>query len=330
MDVERKAITSASPMVTVIIPNFNHAKYLPKRIDSVLGQTYQNIEVIILDDCSTDNSRDVIEHYRSEEKVKKIIFNERNTGNTFLQWDKGIEAASGDYVWIAESDDVAEPEFVSTMIDELEHHPNAVLAYSYSKVIDQDDVVLYNDASLSQSDQRVKLHRGVEYMRRYMLRDNCIYNASMVVFRRPIFGQINPCYKRHRYCGDWFFWAFACTLGDVIEVRVPLSQFRQHANKVTVKAQRSAAAMQDASTMMQQLVEILHLRKYYRSAMRVIWTRRMKGLQQSEQKEAIIASCPVLYRTRWYDYILYKYAKNFGFLKYRVHNVMNIFNVPNP
>ena len=93
-----------TPLVSVIVPNYNHAQYLEKRIDTVLNQTYQNIEVIILDDKSKDNSIEVIEQYRNHPKVAQIILNEQNTGSPFKQWDKGISAANGELIWIAESD----------------------------------------------------------------------------------------------------------------------------------------------------------------------------------------------------------------------------------
>ena len=92
---------SNQPLVSVIIPNYNHARFLDERIKSVLGQTYQNIEVIILDDCSTDNSREVIEKYRSNPKVTKIVYNEKNTGKPFQQWNKGMELAAGNIIWLS-------------------------------------------------------------------------------------------------------------------------------------------------------------------------------------------------------------------------------------
>src|SRR5258708_26242203 len=99
-------------MVSVIIPNYNHAQYLSKRIDSVIHQSYKNIEVIILDDCSIDKSKDIIEKYRFHPLVKKIIYNESNTGSPFLQWKKGVEVASGEWIWITESDDYSSPIFL--------------------------------------------------------------------------------------------------------------------------------------------------------------------------------------------------------------------------
>ena len=95
------------PIVTVVTPNYNHARYLPERIDSILAQTFQDFEFIILDDASTDKSREIIESYSKHEKVK-AIFNQQNSGSTFRQWKLGLGQAKGEYLWIAESDDYAD------------------------------------------------------------------------------------------------------------------------------------------------------------------------------------------------------------------------------
>ena len=106
------AFNNCNSLVSVIIPNYCHAQYLDQRIQSVLEQTYQNFEVIILDDKSTDNSLEVIDKYRSHPKVAKVIINEVNSGSPFKQWERGINEASGDIIWIAESDDYCTPDFL--------------------------------------------------------------------------------------------------------------------------------------------------------------------------------------------------------------------------
>lgn len=90
------------PLVSIIIPNYNHAKYLDERIESCINQTFQDFEIIILDDCSPDNSKEVIEKYRNHPKVTNIIYNTTNSGSTFIQWNKGFEPAKGKYIWIGE------------------------------------------------------------------------------------------------------------------------------------------------------------------------------------------------------------------------------------
>ena len=96
------------PRVTVVTPNYNHAKYLPERIDSILAQTFQDFELLILEDASTDNSREVIESYTGHQNVR-AAFNKENNGSPFKQWNLGLSQAKGEYVWFAESDDYADP-----------------------------------------------------------------------------------------------------------------------------------------------------------------------------------------------------------------------------
>ena len=104
------------PQVSVVIPNYNHAPYLPQRIESVLNQTFRDFEVIILDDKSTDGSVEIIRRYSGDPRVVEIIVNEENSGSPFSQWKRGVEKAKGEWVWFAESDDYAEPDFLERML----------------------------------------------------------------------------------------------------------------------------------------------------------------------------------------------------------------------
>ena len=126
-----------NPKVSVIIPNYNHEKYLDERIQSVLNQTYTDFEVIILDDVSMDNSKEVIERYRCNPHVSHIVYNTENSGSTFKQWTKGFNLAKGELIWIAESDDSCSPKILETLVGEFEKDDQLVLAYSLSMFIDE-------------------------------------------------------------------------------------------------------------------------------------------------------------------------------------------------
>jgi glycosyltransferase involved in cell wall biosynthesis len=102
------------PKVTVVTPNYNYARYLPQRLDSILAQTYQDFELIILDDASTDNSREVIESYAKDPRIR-TIYNGENSGSTFKQWNLGLKHARGRYIWFAEADDYAKPSLIETL-----------------------------------------------------------------------------------------------------------------------------------------------------------------------------------------------------------------------
>ena len=80
-----------APLVSIIVPNYNHALYLRERLDTIYNQTYPNFEVILLDDCSTDDSRDILEEYAERySKNTRILFNDVNSGSVFQQWNKGL------------------------------------------------------------------------------------------------------------------------------------------------------------------------------------------------------------------------------------------------
>ncbi len=104
-------------------------KFLKQRLDSVLGQTFKDFDVLILDDASTDSSLNVIREYSADARVR-VIQNETNSGSPFKQWNRGIDETSGEYIWIAESDDFAENTFLEKLVRVLDDDPRVGIVYS--------------------------------------------------------------------------------------------------------------------------------------------------------------------------------------------------------
>ena len=125
-----------NPLVSVIVPNYNYARFLRQRIDSILLQDFTDYELILLDDASSDDSRSILESYRSNPHTACIVCNEQNSGSPFSQWQKGLSLARGKYVWIAESDDYAASSFLRETVDVMERHPEAVICFAGSSRID--------------------------------------------------------------------------------------------------------------------------------------------------------------------------------------------------
>lgn len=219
--------------VSVIIPNYHHARYLKERIDSVLEQTYRDFEVIILDDCSPDDSREIIETYRTREKIAHIVYNEHNSGSTFVQWQKGFDLAQGEYIWIAESDDFADLEFLSSCVEQLESDPSCTLAYTESRLVDAKSRPMKKRMKGAYSKgSPCDMWEGDDFVLRNMLRCNTIYNASMVVFRKAAI-PADKTYMQFRLNGDWLFWVKIALQGKVAHINAPYNNFRQHEVKVT-------------------------------------------------------------------------------------------------
>src|SRR5258707_10731320 len=112
----------SKPKVSVVIPNYNHARYLRQGVGSVLEQTCQDFELILLDDCSSDDSRSILSSYAGDPRVR-MEFNEANSGSAFKQWNKGVRLARGKYVWIAESDDYADARLMERLVRVLDGDP---------------------------------------------------------------------------------------------------------------------------------------------------------------------------------------------------------------
>lgn len=220
---------SSKPIVSVIVPNYNHAPYLRMRLDSIIKQTFNNIEIIILDDCSNDNSKDVIEEYRANALVSQIIYNKKNSGSPFKQWHKGIQYAKGEFIWIAESDDWAESTFLEELLNGIKDCKKVVVAFSAKYIV-------YSNSKKVKSTYITNMTvNGHKFIHDKMIDDNSVYNASCAIFRKSALQKISTDYQNYRGCGDWLFWIELCRQGNIFYCATPLSYFRQHGENTTSK-----------------------------------------------------------------------------------------------
>lgn len=217
-------------LVSVIVPNYNHAQYLDIRLKSILAQTYTDFEIIILDDNSIDNSKEIIKRYEKNVHVSHIICNKTNSGSPFIQWNRGFQYAKGDLIWIAESDDCCEPTFLENVVAEFERNSNLSFAFSRSIKIDENG----NKGNILQpmftSDIRTD---GKEFNKKYLIWGNKVWNASSVVFRKSNALTVNKLYMDFKGAGDWLFWIEMAEKGDVAVVSEPLNYYRIYSYNTT-------------------------------------------------------------------------------------------------
>jgi hypothetical protein len=224
---------SISPKVSVIVPCYNHAAFLRQRLDSIFCQTYQDSEVIILDDGSTDETRQIIEEYRHRPNVRTFL-NEENSGSTFAQWMRGIDLASGELIWIAEDDDFCEHTLLESLVPCF-YEPEVALAYCQSVAIDEYDRKLFNytvhtdefSTKRWQSDYRADV---TEELNAGLAIRNTIPNASAVVFRKFPLDGLRHQLPKYRLAGDWIFYIHAIREGSVAFRAEPLNYHRRHSS----------------------------------------------------------------------------------------------------
>ena len=228
------------PTVSVVVPNYNHARFLRKRLESILEQNFQDFELILLDDCSTDESRAILSQYADDARVR-LEFNTANSGSTFKQWNKGVGLARGKYVWIAESDDYADLRLLERLVVILEADPAVAFAYCRSwRVTDSDHLDGFADFYLTHLDSSRWTTNycadGRDECRDYFIYHNTVPNSSGVVFRREIYDRVGGADESLRLCGDWKLWAAMALTGRMAYLGEPLNYFRFHGVSVRSKS----------------------------------------------------------------------------------------------
>lgn len=227
--------------VSIIIPNYNHALFLHQRIESVLNQTYQDFEVLIMDDCSSDHSRAVIEQYRNHPRISKIIFNDRNSGGVFRQWIKGINLSAGTYIWIAESDDYAAPTFLEETVRVLEKDQSAGMVFTGTRTVTGKGEFLRTSAEnkAERYDQLSHLHNTIdkENVADFLIADMIVENASSVLFRKEDLLTLDFTeLAKFINTGDRFVYTGIALQSKVLYLPEVLNFMRSHEHNTTKKS----------------------------------------------------------------------------------------------
>ncbi len=193
-DYARNLLLAALPglkTVSVCVLNYNYARFLRPRLNAIFAQTYPVCEILFFDDASTDDSvalaEDLAKQHRRE---MKITANATNSGAVFAQWRRAVEAASGEYVWLAEADDACAPDFLRRLMEGMAAVENPVLAVADARVIDAAGRLVapayqsaYRDAgAVGLSISGVWPAR--EFAQKFLSVRNLIFNVSGVVWRR--------------------------------------------------------------------------------------------------------------------------------------------------
>ena len=239
------------PVVSVIIPNYNHASFLDERIQSVLNQTYQNFEVIILDDKSTDNSLKIINKYKNNPHISQIVVNEINSGSPFKQWHKGFELAKGELIWIAESDDSCSPAFLERIVP-THQIEKAVLSFCRSQSMDEKSR-LYQTWHNEVSDSFVM--EGKDFIEKFLGKYNLVTNASSAIFNKEAACIIDKSYASFKGAGDWLFWIELAQKGTVCFCSEALNYFRKHSTNTTQKSYLNGVDYFEGKKILNYLVE---------------------------------------------------------------------------
>jgi glycosyltransferase involved in cell wall biosynthesis len=232
--------------VSATVPNYNYARYMPERLGSIFAQAYPVWEVIVLDDCSKDDSLEAIGRVAAEwNRDIRLLANTVNSGSVFAQWRKAAEEATGEFVWIAEADDGSNPTFLPKLVGMLRSDPEIRFAFSDSRAVESDGKPLgssykpYYATVEPGALEHTEVFDAVDFVRRFLSVKNLILNVSAVVWRRDaLLRALDRCgaeLKEYRMAGDWrlYLEALAESGARIAYEAEPLNVHRRHAQSVT-------------------------------------------------------------------------------------------------
>jgi len=203
-------MSANKPLVSVITPAYNRAKFLDETIKSVLTQDYPNIEYIVLDDGSTDDTPQLLAKYALLLKSVRHT----NMGEA-LTVNKGFRMAHGAYIIIVNSDDTILPNCISRLVEFMEARPDILVAYSDWNAIDEHSKFLYNIKSWDYNYVEFVKKSGCHVSVGALIRKKCLELTS---------GR-DPSY---RYTGDWEYWLRLGLYGEFAHLPETLATHRDH------------------------------------------------------------------------------------------------------
>ena len=219
MNETAKRSLKLKPLVSIVIDSYNYAQFLTAAIDSALNQTYSNVEVIVVDDGSTDDSREVIESYG--EKIKAVF---KLNGGQASAMNRGFEAAAGELIYFLDSDDIALPDCVEKIVSLYQSADDDAAFQFKLQIIDKN-----GNATSAMMPDIERLQSGEA---RRLLEQKGFYvfpPTSGNVFSRSLLEKFMPIPEEdYRVCADIYLCTMAGLVGTVKDAGETLAQFRLH------------------------------------------------------------------------------------------------------
>lgn len=217
------------PLVSVVIPTYNSVCYLTEAIDSVLAQTFQDFEILVVDDGSTDETATIL-----EEKYKdRIRYLHKANGGVSSARNFGIQRAQGKYIAFLDADDIWMPEKLATQIEALAKDEKSKVCYSSLLICDED----LNYVGLNLSPRRDDIISDL------LLIGNVVATPSSVIAEMELFHEVGAFDVGLSQCADWEMWIRLSTKTGFIYIDQPLVKYRQHGSNMS----RNAALLEKDS-----------------------------------------------------------------------------------
>jgi glycosyltransferase involved in cell wall biosynthesis len=216
------------PLISVIIPAYNAEKTIRETIQSVLNQTHSDLEIIVINDGSTDNTLEQIDRLSDP---RLTVFSYENAGANPSR-NRGLAHVTGDYVSFLDADDLWTPDKLEAQLHALNHHPNAAVAYSWTNFIDESGKVLHSGSYVSASGNVLAELAVVNFLE----------NGSNPLIKKQAVVDVGGFDESLQACQDWDLWLRLAATHEFVAVSSPQILYRVSTGSVSSNVAKLEAA----------------------------------------------------------------------------------------
>lgn len=224
-------MSATTPRVSVCVPSFNAAPYLGAAIESVLNQTFGELELVISDDASDDATPEVCARFTDARL--RVVRSDRRLGQAG-NWNRCIELATGDYVILLHADDELAPDYLERAVSTLDDNRDIGLVHCAAQHIDSAG----NPLTVQSLFERDTIDRD-DVILRHLLLDGCVINPAGVLVRRRVYDDVGAFTDRIVWGVDWHMWTRIALRFPVAYLAAPLARYRQHGQSGTSGVMKS-------------------------------------------------------------------------------------------
>jgi glycosyltransferase involved in cell wall biosynthesis len=254
-------MTDSHPLVSICIPTYNRASMVHEAIQSAIDQSYENLEILVVDNASSDNIKEVVESF--QDSRLRLVVNEKNLG-LFGNFNRCIELGKGKYIHILHSDDAIDSRFTQTCVEFLESSPSVAMTFTAAEVISG-----ATTKSLKISDNNL-IFAAPEGFRKILLTRNFIVCPSVMV-RREVYEQVGSFSLEYPFSSDYYQWLKIARLYDIAYIADTRVFYRQgeHSESFRLQFTSPSGYLDTEKIYLQVLLDLGDERKRFASELKM-------------------------------------------------------------
>jgi len=287
-------MSTKMPKVSICIPTYNYGQFIAETIESVLAQTYADYELIVVDNCSSDDTRSIVAAYVAKDERIRYFCNESNLGMVG-NWNRCLTYVRGEYVKILCSDDLLAPSCIERSMEFFDKHPSVSLVTCIRQIVDKElkpmTVVAYAESS--------GIERGSDVIRRCFFEGNLIGEPTAVMFRRK--DAVRGFDSRFKQLIDLEMWLHLLEKGDLAFIAEVLCSFRQHEEQGTKSSIREFTVIDDELLLREAYLGKSYIGDSWINLLRwkfhlalIIWNHRKYGADSATVKMKLAQHYPLI------------------------------------